>query len=97
MFVERRQGQVGFTVGPFSGGMQAAHTISVFEEGGRIRVVDRVRLNKEEEEIRKHVSLRCAGFLIQLVPATRSRWLCRSSDLKYGASSNTWREWGTFT
>lgn len=50
MFVERRRGQVGLTVGPFSGGMYAAHTITVFEEGGHIRIVDRVRLNKEEEE-----------------------------------------------
>jgi hypothetical protein len=51
MFVERRRGQVGLTVGPFSGGIHAAHTISVFEEGGQIRIVDRVRLNKEEEEV----------------------------------------------
>jgi hypothetical protein len=52
MFVERRRGQVGLTVGPFSGGIHAAHTISVFEgEGGRIRVVDRVRLTQEEDPV----------------------------------------------
>jgi hypothetical protein len=51
MFVERQRGHVGLTVGPFSGGMRASHTISVFEEGGRIRIVDRVRLNQEEEQL----------------------------------------------
>ena len=52
MFVERRRGHVGLTVGPFHGGIYASHTIMVHEEeGGVVRVVDRVRLNKEENEL----------------------------------------------
>ena len=62
MFVERQRGQVGLTVGPFSGGMHAAHTISVFEEGGKIRVVDRVRLSKEEESLSLGSMLLCGIF-----------------------------------
>lgn len=38
MFVERRRGQVGLTVGPFMGGIFAAHTIRVVEENGRVKV-----------------------------------------------------------
>lgn len=50
MFVERRRGVVSLTVGPFSGGIHASHTISVFEDdSGRVRVVDRVRLTQEDE------------------------------------------------
>ena len=62
MFVERQRGQVSLTVGPFSGGMHAAHTISVFEEGGKIRVVDRVRLSKEEESLSLGSMLLCGIF-----------------------------------
>jgi hypothetical protein len=49
MFVERRRGQVGMTIGPFSGGIHASHTISVVDTGGRVRIVDRVRLTRDTE------------------------------------------------
>lgn len=49
MFVERRRGQVGLTIGPFSGGIHASHTISVSDEGGRVSIVDRVRLTRDME------------------------------------------------
>jgi hypothetical protein len=50
MFVERPRGQVGLTVGPFIGGVTISHTISVHEDDNRIRIVDRVRLNTEEDD-----------------------------------------------
>jgi hypothetical protein len=50
MFVERSRGKVTLTVGPFVGGIHASHTISVFEEGGQVRVIDRVRLDQREED-----------------------------------------------
>lgn len=49
MFVERRRGQVGLTIGPFSGGIQASHHIRVSESDGRVRIVDRVRLTRDTE------------------------------------------------
>ncbi len=50
MFVERRRGHVGLTIGPFSGGMHASHHISVSESDGGVRIVDRVRLTRDTEE-----------------------------------------------
>jgi len=49
MFVERSIGQVGLTIGPFRNGVFATHSIRIFEENGRVRVVDRVRLNQEQD------------------------------------------------
>jgi hypothetical protein len=52
MFVERRRGRVGLTIGPFHGGIHASHTIHVSEDAnnsGSIRIVDRVRLTRDEE------------------------------------------------
>jgi len=52
MFVERRRGHVGLTIGPFHGGIHASHTIHVSEDtnnSGSIRIVDRVRLTRDEE------------------------------------------------
>lgn len=56
MFIERRRGHIGLTIGPFHGGIHASHTISVSEDatasnGGRIRIVDRVRLTYDEEDV----------------------------------------------
>jgi len=48
MFVERRRGQVGITMGPFPGDLTAFHTIKVAEGDGFIRVVDKVRIGYEE-------------------------------------------------
>ena len=55
MFIERQHGRVGLTIGPFHGGIHASHSISVSLEnsnsnGRRIRIVDRVRLARENEE-----------------------------------------------
>jgi len=55
MFIERRRGHIDLTVGPFHGGIHASHSISVSLEdpnsnGGRIRIVDRVRLTHDNEE-----------------------------------------------
>jgi len=49
MFIERRRGQVGLTMGPFSGGVYATHHIRVCEYEGRIRITDRVRLSRTVE------------------------------------------------
>ncbi|CAB9526957.1 expressed unknown protein [Seminavis robusta] len=46
MFVERRRGRVGLTVGPFAGNVTAAHTISVVKEARSTRIVDRVTLGR---------------------------------------------------
>merc|ERR1711976_341089 len=51
LFVERRRGQVGLTVGPFMGGIFAAHTIRVVEENGHVQVSDRVCLRQEEDSL----------------------------------------------
>jgi len=55
MFIERRQGRIGLTVGPFNGGIYATHSITVSSEdpisnSGRIRIVDHVRLTHDNEE-----------------------------------------------
>ena len=49
MFVERRRGQVGLTMGPFTGGVYATHHIRVCDYEGRIRITDRVRLSRNLE------------------------------------------------
>lgn len=49
MFVERLRGQVGLTIGPFSGGVVASHTIKIQDDGPVVSVVDRVRLSRDEE------------------------------------------------
>lgn len=51
MFIERRRGRIGLTVGPFHCGIHASHTITVSEDAssGRIRIVDRIRLTYDEE------------------------------------------------
>jgi hypothetical protein len=51
MFVERLQGKVTLIVGPFSGGIHANHRISVFQEGCHTYIVDRVRLQRREEDV----------------------------------------------
>jgi hypothetical protein len=61
MFVERPRGQVGLTVGPFSGGVYAAHTISIVEDGNLLKVVDRVRLTKAEDELGFASMFFCGG------------------------------------
>jgi len=55
MFIERRHGRIGMTIGPFHGGIYACHSMSVSSEdpssnGGRIRIIDRVRLTSDNEE-----------------------------------------------
>lgn len=59
MFIERRHGRIGLTVGPFNVGVGVgvvvSHSISISSEdpsssGGRIRIVDRVRLIHDNEE-----------------------------------------------
>ena len=61
MFVERPRGRVGLTVGPFSGGIYAAHTISIVEDGDLLKIVDRVRLTKEEDELGFASMFSCGG------------------------------------
>jgi hypothetical protein len=56
MFVERRRGQVGLTMGPFAGDMTAFHTLSVIEGDGFVKIVDRVRVSRDDEE---HSSVVC--------------------------------------
>jgi hypothetical protein len=67
MFIERRRGQVGLTVGPFSGGIHAAHKLSV-EQGpdGLVRVIDRVRLAKQEEDLGLVSSMYLCGMMDRL-------------------------------
>ena len=51
MFVERRLGQLSFVVGPFPGGVFASHRVSVtIGEGGRVEVMDKVRLKQGEDD-----------------------------------------------
>jgi hypothetical protein len=49
MFIERRRGHIGLTVGPFHGGIHASHSINVEMLGGRIKIVDRVRLTRDND------------------------------------------------
>lgn len=77
MFVERRRGQVGLTIGPFSGGIQACHHISVSEADGRVRIVDRVRLTRDAEGASMASQLLCGvldSCLLKpcLVPSVQS-------------------------
>jgi hypothetical protein len=65
MFVERRRGRVGLTVGPFHGCIHASHTITVSKDegdGGRVLVVDRVRLTRDDEDASLANLLSCAPF-----------------------------------
>lgn len=55
MFIERRHGRIGLTIGPFHGGIYAYHSISVSQEdqssnNSRIRIIDHVRLTRENQE-----------------------------------------------
>jgi hypothetical protein len=105
MFVERRRGQVGLTIGPFRGGIHASHTITVKEDnnnGGRVRVVDRVRLTRDEEEISLSGFFGCgglesclskcvlpsiAGYVSQVTSSlARLKILAENSDLSSGHS-----------
>lgn len=64
MFVERSRGKVSLTVGPFAGGIHVSHTISILgEEGGLIRVVDRVRIQEREEDFSFGRSMFFGGVL----------------------------------
>ena len=56
MFIERRRGHIGLTIGPFHGGIHASHTINVSSQCpsstvGKIKIVDRVRLTHEDKEV----------------------------------------------
>jgi hypothetical protein len=65
MFVERRRGHVGLTVGPFHGGISASHSISVScdsNNGGRVKIVDRVRLVRDEEDVSIASFFMCSAF-----------------------------------
>lgn len=62
MFVERRRGQVGLTVGPFTGGLNTSHTISIREESGNVVIVSRVHLHHQPEETTFATMFGCGGF-----------------------------------
>jgi hypothetical protein len=65
MFVERRRGRVGLTVGPFHGGILASHTITASKDdsvGGLVRVVDRVRLTHDDEDVSLASFFCCGAF-----------------------------------
>eukprot|EP00536_Pseudo-nitzschia_multiseries_P007952 jgi/Psemu1/305337/fgenesh1_kg.192_\ len=54
IFTERRRGHIFLTIGPFHGGIYASHSIFVSLEDtdknqGRIRIVDRVRLTRGDD------------------------------------------------
>lgn len=63
MFIERRTGRVGLTLGPFSGGIHAAHHIHVSEVRGKLCVVDRVRLSRNAEEASSFSGIFTCGLL----------------------------------
>lgn len=50
IFVERNHAKVTLTVGPFPGGIHLRHTISVFEEQGSVKIVDRVKMEIRPED-----------------------------------------------
>mmetsp|Transcript_11524 Transcript_11524/g.27066 ORF Transcript_11524/g.27066 Transcript_11524/m.27066 type:complete len:580 (-) Transcript_11524:45-1784(-) len=55
IFTERRRGHICLTIGPFHGGIYASHSIFVSSDGadndgGRIRIVDRVRLTRDDDD-----------------------------------------------
>eukprot|EP00545_Synedropsis_sp_CCMP1620_P002598 CAMPEP_0119005658 /NCGR_PEP_ID=MMETSP1176-20130426/1851_1 /TAXON_ID=265551 /ORGANISM="Synedropsis recta cf, Strain CCMP1620" /LENGTH=488 /DNA_ID=CAMNT_0006957493 /DNA_START=62 /DNA_END=1528 /DNA_ORIENTATION=+ len=64
MFVERQRGQVGLTMGPFAGNLTAFHTISIIECDGFVKIVDRVRVARDEED---HSSLVCCCGLCDVM------------------------------
>ncbi|KAG7356292.1 hypothetical protein IV203_000978 [Nitzschia inconspicua] len=102
MFVERRRGHVGLTIGPFHGGIHASHTITVSTDiNGRVNVLDRVRLTRNEEEMSLSGFFGCfdsclsrcvlpstVGYLNQVMTSmARLRLLLENSDIASGATS----------
>lgn len=65
MFVERRRGRVGLTMGPFSGDLTAFHTITAELGDGFVQVTDRVRVVKENGE--DHSSIICCCGLCEVM------------------------------
>jgi hypothetical protein len=62
MFVERRRGKVGLTMGPFSGDLTAFHTLTTEVQqdgGGFVKITDRVRVSKEMGEYHSSVVCCC--------------------------------------
>ena len=49
MFVERRRGKLGLTIGPFCGDLTAVHSLTVKQLDGCVEITDRVRIAKIEE------------------------------------------------
>lgn len=47
MFVERQQGRLGLSLGPFAGDVTASHSIRVDKRTGATRIVNRVTLSKD--------------------------------------------------
>ena len=66
MFVERRHGRVGLSIGPFHGGISASHAITVSIDGtnksGQVKVTDRVRLVKDEQDVSLSSFFMCGAF-----------------------------------
>lgn len=102
MFVERRRGHVGLTVGPFHGGINASHTITVTTgSDGRVSIVDRVRLTRNEEEVSLTSFFGCfdsclsrcvlpsiTGYLNQVTTSlARLRLLVENTDISSGVTS----------
>jgi hypothetical protein len=65
MFVERRLGRVGITMGPFIGDLTAFHTITAEQGDGFVHVMDRVRIAKENGQ--DHSSLICCCGLCEVM------------------------------
>lgn len=65
MFVERRRGRVGLTMGPFGGDLTAFHTITAELGDGFVQVTDRVRIVKENGE--DHSSIICCCGLCEVM------------------------------
>ena len=62
MFVERLHGRVGLSIGPFHGGISASHAITVSMEDGRVKVTDRVRLIRDEQDMSMSSFFMCGAF-----------------------------------
>lgn len=67
MFVERQRGQIGLTMGPFAGDMTAFHTISIVDGGGFIKIVDRVRIARDDNDNHTHAAVVCCCGLCDVV------------------------------
>jgi hypothetical protein len=65
MFVERRRGKVGLTMGPFSGNLTAFHTLTAVEGDGFVTITDRVRVAKDHGE--DHSSIICCCGLCDVM------------------------------